>query len=87
MNKKDHNYMQINSTCVQCENTNTVITKVSHVIINYLEYNLPIMVEWLKSVKQVDAYFPIIFSMRHNLLNISVVQMILMNRINIFCVF
>lgn len=87
MNKKDHNYMQINSTCVQCENTNTVITKVSHVIINYLEYNLPIMVEWLKSVKQVDAYFPIIFSMRHNLLNISVVQMILMNRINTFCVF
>ena len=79
--------MQINSSRVQCENTNTVITKVSHVIINYLEYKLPIIVEWLKSVKQVDAYFPIIFSKRHNLLNIGVLQMILVNRINTFCVF
>ena len=87
MNKKDDNYMQINSSCVQCENTNTVITKVSHVIINYLEYNLPIMVEWLKSVKQVDAYFPIIFSMRHNLLNIGVLQIMQWSRINTFCVF
>ena len=61
MNKKDDNYMQINSSCVQCENTNTVITKVSHVIINNLKYKLLIMVEWWKSVKQLYAYYSYYF--------------------------
>ena len=68
MNKRDDKDMQINSSSVRSENTNTVITKVSHVIINNLKYILLIMVEWWKSVKQVDAFFFII-SMRHNLLN------------------
>ena len=71
MNKGDDKDMQINSSSVRSENTNTVITKVSHVIINNLKYILLIMVEWWKSVKQVDAFFFII-SMRHNLLNISI---------------
>ena len=71
MNKRDDKDMQINSSSVRSENTNTVITKVSHVIINNLKYILLIMVEWWKSVKQVDAFFFII-SMRHNLLNISI---------------
>ena len=71
MNKRDDKDMQINSSSVHCENTNTVITKVSHVIINNLKYILLIMVEWWKSVKQVDAFFFII-SMRHNLFNISI---------------
>ena len=71
MNKGDDKDMQINSSSVRSENTNTVITKVSHVIINNLKYILLIMVEWWKSVKQVDAFF-IIISMRHYLLNIRI---------------